>query len=491
MKFKYQYSMLRSMSYIELLGSIILFLIITIPTVSCKKLVEVDVPITSLTSLNTYNNDGTATSVLTGIFGSMGSGEVYTGSSGISLRCGLSADELVLWNGGFNGGANQQLYQNNLSARLPIAPDYWQDYYKKLLTINSAIEGLEASNTLTKAVQKQLLGESLFLRAFFHFYLISFFGDIPLVLASDWRVNAIAARTPKEEVYQQIIEDLKHAYDLLNGKYVKSDALSTYDIGSEERVRPTKWAAAALLARIYLYAGDWGNAEIQATNLINHNSLFGLNTLDQAFEKNNKEAIWQIQYVNSDRNTEGFHFILTENPGFNRPTYLSNFLMNAFDAADERKSKWIGSYSNGTTTYYYPFKYKAQIDPNNSEYLMVLRLAEQYLIRAEARAQQNKINEAQGDLDVIRSRAGLLNTTANEKSSLLAAILHERQVELFTEWGHRWFDLKRTGTLNTVMSIVYPTKKMGGTWNSDWQLYPLPETQIVLNPNLAPNNPGY
>jgi hypothetical protein len=252
-------------------------------------------------------------------------------------------------------------------------------------------------------------------------------------------------------------------------------------------------------------AGNYANAEAQAASVINNNSLFGLNTLDLAFTKNNPEAIWQIQYVNGDWNTEGFHFILSGPPGYVQPTYISDFLLNAFEPGDERRIKWIKNYNDGTKNYYYPFKYRQQVvstpDPNTniypppSEYFMVLRLAEQYLIRSEARAKQNKLGEAISDLDKIRGRAQLPLIAATNpgisQSGLLDTILHERQVELFTEWGHRWFDLKRTGKIDAVMSTTLPIKRPGFTWNTNYQLYPLYEGEIKLNPHLAPNNPGY
>ena len=97
----------------------------------------------------------------------------------------------------------------------------------------------------------------------------------------------------------------------------------------------------------------------------------------------------------------------------------------------------------GHTNYFFPYKYKlTELSPVDTEYNMVLRLAEVYLIRAEARAQQGNITGAQADLDTVRARAGLAATTAGDLPSLLTAILHERQVELVAEWGHRWLDLE-------------------------------------------------
>jgi hypothetical protein len=113
---------------------------------------------------------------------------------------------------------------------------------------------------------------------------------------------------------------------------------------------------------------------------------------------------------------------------------------------------------------------------------MVLRLAEQYLIRAEARARLGKVPESQADINAIRSRSGLSNTTAADPAALLLAIEKERQVELFSEWGHRWLDLKRTGRADAVLGAEKPT---------DWQptdaLYPIPQNEILSNPLLTQN----
>jgi len=117
---------------------------------------------------------------------------------------------------------------------------------------------------------------------------------------------------------------------------------------------------------------------------------------------------------------------------------------------------------------------------------MTLRLGEQYLIRAEARAQQNNISGSQTDLNVIRRRAGLTNTTASDQPSLLAAILDERRHERFCEWGHRWLDLKRTNKVTSTFSSI-PYKS---AYQPYQQLYPIPIYELATNPNLT-QNPGY
>jgi hypothetical protein len=120
----------------------------------------------------------------------------------------------------------------------------------------------------------------------------------------------------------------------------------------------------------------------------------------------------------------------------------------------------------------------------------VLRLSEQYLIRAEAEANVGDSTDAISDLNVIRARAGLSSYADTTQGSLLSAILHERQVELFTEWGHRWFDLCRSGNAISVMSTVCPQK--GGTWNPNGYqvLFPIPKTELINDVNLT-QNPGY
>ncbi len=162
--------------------------------------------------------------------------------------------------------------------------------------------------------------------------------------------------------------------------------------------------------------------------------------------------------------------------------------------ADKRKSGWIGQYTEDIT-YNYSYKYKAYFGAL-TEYVMVLRLAEQYLIRAEARIQQDRIDEGIDDVNIIRARARdaaspsvpdpLPDLSASlSKEDALAAVMHERQVELFTEGGHRWLDLKRTKTADEVLSVI-----KGNSWQATDTLYPIPQQERLANPNLSQNS-GY
>jgi hypothetical protein len=187
---------------------------------------------------------------------------------------------------------------------------------------------------------------------------------------------------------------------------------------------------------------------------------------------------------------EGKLFILPETQNLiGNPVYLGENIANSFEVNDRRKIEWVGTIAYDGTNYFFPNKYKVAqgVDIPSIEYSTVFRLAEQYLIRAEARTHLGDFLGAQEDLNFIRHRAGLGNTTAIYETTLLAAIEQERKVELFTEYGHRWFDLKRTNKADVVLSAI-----KGATWQSTDQLYPIPAREIAKSPSLQGHqNPGY
>lgn len=465
---------------------LILSLSILALVTGCKKFIEVPAPTTSTNGANVYTNDATATSVLTGVYAKMTQTNLMSGGiPSISFYSGLSADELTPYS--LSNSSIVAYYRNQLT---PSTTNFWSTLYSTIFVVNSAVEGIEHSNSLTLSVKNQLLGEAKFVRAFCYFYLLNFFGNVPLTTSTDFEVNRLLDRSSTTEVWQQIIRDLKDAQSQLSPVYLKGDVLTN----SSERVRPSKWAATALLSRVYLFMRNWVDAEKEATSLISNSSLFSLDILSGVFNNDSKEAIWQLQPVNIGWNTEDAKvFNLSASPSGlsgNKPVYLSTFVLNAFEPGDNRRTNWVDIYTDAVgDVYAFPYKYKiATLNAPVTEYETVLRLGEQFLIRAEARAQQNNLAGAQDDLNAIRTRAGLANTTASTQSDILNAILHERQVELFTEWGHRWLDLKRTGKVDEVMGTV--TSQKGGSWNTNWQWYPVITYDLQTNPNLTQNR-GY
>jgi hypothetical protein len=416
-------------------------------------------------------------------------------SSFQAFYCGLSSDELRLYN---NTSTDNLMYYTNSLTR-ETGRSFWPAAYNTIYVTNSVIEGLPKSKYISTRLKNQLLGEAKFMRAYCYFYLVNLYGDVPLVLSSDYRSSSLLPRNNKNVIYGQIVEDLLDAKQLLSSQFININDNSE----SSERISPTRWAAIALLARTYLYMMDYVNAEKESTEIIDQNQLFNLVSPEDVFLKNSEEAIWQLQPVKIGWNTEEARtFILTSaGPTYSRPASLNPMLVDRFEAGDKRKNIWIKSVSVGANTYYFPFKYRSatQGDPV-TEYSMILRLGEQYLIRAESRINQpGKISEGIEDLNVLRTRARsevtvdvpnpLPELSVNvTKEMALQMVSRERQFELFLESGHRWLDLKRTGSVDTVMGQMTPIK--GGTWSINWQWYPIPNSDIQSNPNLIQND-GY
>jgi hypothetical protein len=480
---------------------LLMLYVFTTLNIGCKKLVETDAPTTSISGKNVFSTDATSIAVLTGIYTKISGSSIMAGGYGsefasIGFLTGLSGDELTLYEGVEDTRLNY--YQNRIIARTDNY-SFWNVIYPKIYILNSAIEGISDSQSLNNTVKKQLLGEAKFMRAFCYFYLVNLYGNVPLVVNSDYTINLALPRTPKDQVWNQIILDLKDAQNLLSDNYLDITLLKK----TTERVRPTKWVATALLARSYLFLRDWKNAELQSSLIINHSDLYHLEGLNEVFKNTSSEAIWQLQPVNLGFNTEDARcYIISDyGPGAdqNGAAYISGELLKSFDVKDQRAKNWIDRITYEGFTYYYPYKYKIGtydekiVSPAEmNEYQTVFRLAEQYLIKAEALSEQGNLSDAVDNLDVIRNRAGLdrlkITNPGIAITDLRSAILEERRHELFTEWGHRWLDLKRTNTIDKIMSEISPLK--GGTWNTNWQLYPVPPEDIRHNQNLI-QNPGY
>lgn len=420
--------------------------------ISCKQFIEIDPPKTSLTPGSVYQNNETATAVMLGIYSGMaGASYAGGGNTSITVLAGLSSGELTNYSATLQEFADNKISDVNGTLKtLYLGP------YQHIFAANSLLEGLESSNAITPPVKVQLQGEAYFIRGFIYFYLVNLFGSIPIQLTPDYRVTRVTPLSTTYQVYDQITKDLKTAEGFLGEDYITGD-----------RVRPNLSAVQALLARVYLYRKDWANAEKYASLVIGKTKTYRLPTLETAFLKESSEAIWQLFPTANSNTREGNLFILTATP--TNVALNSTFALTGFENGDLRKSAWVKSYTNTTGTYYYPFKYKVKSSTSVTEYSMVLRLAEQFLIRAEARAQQHNLSGSIDDLDKIRDRAGLLlikTTNPNiSETDLLNAIIKERKVELFTEWGHRWLDLKRSGQNTSA-------------------LYPLPADEVTRNPNI-------
>ncbi|MCD0474051.1 RagB/SusD family nutrient uptake outer membrane protein [Flavobacterium sp. EDS] len=450
----------------------IFFLSFTFSMPACDSFLEIDLPKSHLTNTSVFQDYTTANAAMADVYSKIRDKGLLTGTSfGISNQLGNYADELTFY--GSSTNTTLGFYTNTLLPSNSTVAQFWNNSYNQIYAANAVLEGVKTSN-FNEQEKAQLEGEALFLRGLLHFYLLQLFGDIPYIQTTDYKSNSIVSRKSNELVYTQIITDLKNAERLLLPSYPNA-----------ERVRPNSFVVKSVLARVYLYGGMWDDANKMATVVIENNSLYVFeNSLNKVFLKNSTETIWQFMPAVAGKNTdEATIFIFTSGPP--PLVALSESLMNSFTVSDLRKTNWTAPVTNGTKTWYYAFKYKeSKASTTSKEYSIVLRLTEQYLIRAEARAQLGDLIGAKEDLNKIRKRAGLSNATVNSKEEILESILQERRKEFFTEYGHRFFDLKRTGKLDTVLST-----KPG--WNITDNLLPIPESELTLNPNLKPQNPGY
>ena len=461
----------------------LLFVILLLTTAfpACEKFVTVENPPDVLTTDKVFADDKSATSAILSIyidmmndqFGSNGSFVCFTMSS----LAGMSANELIWTQSNTTAPTYQEFTDHALTPPNTYVRAFWKDGYKYIYRVNAILSGLMTSTGMTSLGKQQIEGEAKFIRAFCYFYLVNLFGDVPLVLSTDYQSNMALPRTATNIVWDQIINDLKQAKVLLPESYLTT-----------EKLRPNRATVSALLARAYLYTSKWAEAEAEADAVISSGVYgAGLPALDKVFKKDSPETIWQLQPVRANTNTnEGATFLVT---GTTRPNYeITAQLLSAFEPNDNRKSKWIGFSNPAYPSWAYPAKYKAGAVATVTEYYVVFRLTEQYLIRAEARARQggSKITLSVNDLNVVRGRAGLAATTPADQAALYLAIEKERQVEFFTEWGHRWLDLKRTNRAETVLKPLSSTN----TWNKGAELYPIPGIEISTNPGLTQNS-GY
>jgi len=459
---------------------------------SCKKFIEVEAPITSVNSGNVYKENSNAAAVLTGIFAKMSSNGF---SSDLSLYPELSSDNLNALQFS-DSELSYAYYKNAMSSTFEAS--FWNKNYEYIYYANAALEGLSQSTTLDPDVKKRLLGEAHFIRGICYFYLTNFYGKVPLLVSTDYKVNAKLSNSSTEIIYQQIIQDLLLSQQMLDDKYVDATIIKE----TPNRVRPNRSAATAMLARVYLFTKEYSKAEIEASKVINQSSRYSIVGIDNTFLKNNQETIWALQPVNLGKDTqEGYFFNYpSEGPNSNNYAYLSSDLLESFASGDLRKIKWISDMTIDGVTFFYPTKYKVR-DGNASdpkEQSIVLRLAEQYLIRAEARIQQENIEGGVSDLNVLRTRATDFSAPVSERLKLLSAttskqealltVERERRAELFTELGDRWINLKRTGSIDVVMTKAAISK--GIIWAPFKAIYPIPNTEIRLNINLI-QNPGY
>ena len=456
--------------------SLIAFLLLPLfyVAIGCEGFVEVDRPSGQLTTQAVFEDKTTATAALLNIYAQLRDDGMLTGSNlSITSNMAAYADDFNFY--GIASNTTLNFYNNTLLASNGQVASWWQSAYRQIYAANAVIEGVLASGSITTTDKGELVAQAVFLRSLIHFNLANLYGDIPFAATTDYELNKDLGRTPVSQVYSFIVTDLLSAAQSLPEEYPAPD-----------RTRPNRATVMALLARVYLYQGAWQEAATAASYVIGNTQLYNLPTdLGSTFLNDSPSTIWQYSpALPGDNSAEGGAFIIATTPPDNLA--MSSSLLDSFEPGDLRRQAWVGSITDGTTIWYYPFKYKQKyMTVASVESSILFRLSEQYLIRAEAQAHLGELTAAATDLNTIRNNAGLPAISPVTEQQLLQAIVQERRVELFGEGGHRFFDLKRTLLLDTVLGGLKPG------WQSTDQVLPIPESELLLNPNLAPQNAGY
>lgn len=461
-----------------------LFIIAAVCTVpvyfpSCKKLIEIpDSPPNKIgeaalfaDSINTINAIGSVYNSASGTT----PGFAYRDGA-LTIFVGTSADELGLTTT-TNNITQPAFYYNSLISTNGAVGSLWSYTYASLYQVNACITNIKASPGLSASFKQQLLGEMQVVRALYYFNLVNLFGGVPLATTTDYTINALLPRASVDAVYELIINDLTDAREKLKPQYPASN-----------RWRPNLYTADALLAKVYLYREEWQKAYDLANEVIRSGVYSLVDDRTAAFRRDNSEAIWQLPANGSYyAGREGAQFYTT--PGYT-PIYPVNMnLVDAFEANDERRA-WVTSSTvvsgSVSTTYYIPYKYRNLVATASPvEDFTIFRLAEMYLIRAEA-ANELETGDPIDDVNEIRLKAGLEASTASTKEDIQKAIIRERRIEMCFEWGNRWFDLKRWGIANDVLAVAKQN------WNKEDKplIYPIPYAELMANPKLV-QTPGY
>ncbi|SHN36256.1 RagB/SusD family nutrient uptake outer membrane protein [Chitinophaga sp. CF418] len=445
----------------------------------CEKLIEIPAPVTEMSSELVFSSKQTALSALSGAMSSTTNS--LTMAVYMTASTSMAADELrFLANTNYEETENNTYTPLSSTSAVSTLNSLWADLYANIYRFNALLEGVERSTALSDSLKTQIAGNAKFMRGLCYFYLANLYKDVPLILITDVNQTALAPKVTQAAIYEQIITDLVQARDVLPADFSSVPGARTVI---------TKWAASALLARVYLYTEQWALAEAEASKVIDGGgALFAMNTsetLSDVFLRNSREAILQFgSYISptTGYTYEGMSFASTYTQYSLRPEFMSSF-----EDGDLRRTDWIRDTTYLGVVNHQPYKFKVITNANGAgrmEAPTPLRLAEQYLIRAEAKLQQERAVEGRDDMNVVRVRAGLEASAATDAATIALQIEEENRHEFFCENGHRWFDLRRTGRINTVLGALK------STWQPRAAYFPLPQVAINANPNLR-QNPDY
>ncbi|GAQ14845.1 putative outer membrane protein [Myroides odoratimimus] len=433
---------------------------------SCEETIDIGLPTDQIATENVFKDKRSAISALADLYINLREASIFSGKSlGIGSSLGLYTDELEPIYSSPESD-NVLLYNNSLDPTRYVISTLWDTSYSNIYAINAFISGVINSEGITSEEKEKLIAQASILRAMYYQSLTQIYGNIPYSTSTDYKANTKIVKTPVFDVLKLIEQDLLKAVGSLS-----------YSDESSNKYYPNKAVAELILAKNYLLQKKYEKAELYA-KLVMDNPLYSLETdISKVFKNPAKSTLWQMANTTPVAATyEARNFILFSNNSGNK---LNNSLLASFDNNDLRKQLWIKEFED--TGSFYSFKYKNRLN-NTDECSILFRIEEAYFILSEALIYQNREKEAIVYLNSIRQRANLLalpNTL--DKEQTLLAMLKESQKEFFLEHGRRFFDLKRNNKLS-LLKIPKPN------WQDKHALFPYPEKEILINPNLNPQN---
>ncbi len=398
-------------------------------------------------------------------------------------------------NASANRGAAWALYTGGPTTDQNENREFWQELYEAINIANAMINADYTPPTSQQAEFNQVLGEAYAIRAIAHFDLVRLFGQpytlnngasagVPVVTEFDQ--NSLPSRNTVAEVYAQVISDFQQAINLMT---IAPGTATTF----------SREAAQGLLARVYLYQGDWANAEAQATAVVN-SGRFALTAFadypTMFLDGNSSEAMLEMSMTLADNRGADHIGGMYKETGYG--DYLpSQDLLSLFSATDVRGTLFLFDTNLDNTIFASADGLGRRVDKWPSagaaiatDNISVIRYSEVLLIRAEARARAGGNDAgAIADLDAIRFRSDPSATaTALSGQALIDEIMLERRRELYAE-GHQIFDLSRTGS-DMVRTDCSTPGACTFTFPNDRFILAIPQVELDTNPQMV-QNPSY
>lgn len=438
-----------------------LFLVsVSILFFACEKYLE-EIPNNAIPAETAITDLGTARAAINGAYDAL---QNYYSADYPTLGT-ITADNVV-----FNGTLSQylQLDQNSIPTDNVITVAAYRKIYQAVNSANAIIAALPQviDPALSEDERNRILGEAYFIRALGYFDLARGWGGVQLQLSPTLDLDGLRGirRSTLNETYDQVQTDLIEAERLL-----PVDDANT-------RNRAQKSTALALRARLHLYREQWAEAADFAGQVI-ENPKFSLVPAYQSFFTApflTSESVFELTFSPNDRNTFWSAWYPSSLGG--------SFTLKPADViVNKLNDPQIGGARNrllaGSEPNIYGILYNTQGVSTDPAY--VIRIAELYLIRAEARTQLNDLEGALSDLNAIRNRAQVPSFYSADQQAVLLAIEEENSLEFAFE-AHRWFDLVRTRRAGAVLGLT----------NQDYWLFPIPYSDILSDPDVE-QNPGY